>query len=154
MLACLLAGWLAGWLIQLHHPGRVELADTNQQLFEKYKDYLLGDYCYGLRSNEASGFADALALAWRHFTTPLSLRLARAAARGEADKNKKQKTARRERAIVGLPTASPSATATMPRTAARKAISATSRMFAPKCLGEHPVAKCTQAKPDQPAQAS
>ena len=42
-------------MIQLHHPGRVELADTNQQLFEKYKDYLLGDYCYGLRSNEASG---------------------------------------------------------------------------------------------------
>ena len=22
---------------------------------EKYKDYLLGDYCYGLRSNETSG---------------------------------------------------------------------------------------------------
>ena len=42
-------------MIQLHHPGRVEVADTNQQLFEKYKDYLLGDYCYGLRSNEASG---------------------------------------------------------------------------------------------------
>ena len=42
-------------MIGLHHPGRVELKDTNQQLFEKYKDYLLGDYCYGLRSNEASG---------------------------------------------------------------------------------------------------
>ena len=24
-------------------------------LFEKYEDYLLGDYCYGLRSNEAGG---------------------------------------------------------------------------------------------------
>ena len=86
-------------MIQLHHPGRVELADTNQQLFEKYKDYLLGDDCYGLRSNEASGslappwtlvlsyerairkfaykqmanlsigFADALALAWRDAAT-------------------------------------------------------------------------------------
>ena len=86
-------------MIQLHHPGRVEVADTNQQLFEKYKDYLLGDYCYGLRSNEASrslappwtlvlscerairkfaykqmatlsiGFADALALAWRDAAT-------------------------------------------------------------------------------------
>ena len=86
-------------MVQLHHPGRVELADTNQQLFEKYKDYLFGDYCYGLRSNEASGslappwtlvlsyerairkfaykqmanlsigFADALALAWRNAAT-------------------------------------------------------------------------------------
>ena len=86
-------------MVQLHHPGRVELADTNQQLFEKYKDYLFGDYCYGLRSNEASGslappwtlvlsyerairkfaykqmanlsigFADALALAWRDAAT-------------------------------------------------------------------------------------
>ena len=42
-------------MIGLQHPGRAELKDIDFQLFEKYKDYLLGDFCYGLRSNEASG---------------------------------------------------------------------------------------------------
>ena len=80
-------------IIGLQHPGRAELKDIDFQLFEKYKDYLLGDFCYGLRSNEAIrknaykhmvlkglGFADALAQSWkdaatkeRQFTTPLSL---------------------------------------------------------------------------------
>ena len=42
-------------MIQLRHPGRRELEDVNFALFEKYKEYLLGDYCYGLRSSEDSG---------------------------------------------------------------------------------------------------
>ena len=42
-------------MIQLKHPGRRELEDVNFALFEKYKEYLLGDYCYGLRSSEDSG---------------------------------------------------------------------------------------------------
>ena len=36
--------------IKLKHPGRNELTDINADLIEKYKDYLLGDYVYGLRS--------------------------------------------------------------------------------------------------------
>ena len=35
-------------MIGLQHPGRAELKDIDFQLFEKYKDYLLGDFCYGL----------------------------------------------------------------------------------------------------------
>ena len=42
-------------MIQLKHPGRRELEDESFALFEKYKEYLLGDYCYGLRSSEDSG---------------------------------------------------------------------------------------------------
>ena len=42
-------------MIQLKHPGRRELEDVSFALFEKYKEYLLGDYCYGLRSSEDSG---------------------------------------------------------------------------------------------------
>ena len=42
-------------MIQLKHPSRRELEDVNFALFEKYKEYLLGDYCYGLRSSEDSG---------------------------------------------------------------------------------------------------
>ena len=42
-------------MIKLKHPGRNELADISADLFEKYKDYLLGDYVYGLRSAEAAG---------------------------------------------------------------------------------------------------
>ena len=42
-------------MIQLKHPGRRNLEDVNFALFEKYKEYLLGDYCYGLRSSEDSG---------------------------------------------------------------------------------------------------
>ncbi|OLP89191.1 hypothetical protein AK812_SmicGene29354 [Symbiodinium microadriaticum] len=74
-------------MIQLRHPGRRELEDVNFALFEKYKEYLLGDYCYGLRSSEDSGHGDrgysfgaALLHAYkepsvkeRNFTTPLAL---------------------------------------------------------------------------------
>ena len=42
-------------MIKLKHPGRNELADINADLVEKHKDYLLGDYVYGLRSAEAAG---------------------------------------------------------------------------------------------------
>ncbi|CAE7862924.1 unnamed protein product, partial [Symbiodinium necroappetens] len=42
-------------MLQLRHPGRRELEGVNFALFEKYKEYLLGDYCYGLRSSEDSG---------------------------------------------------------------------------------------------------
>ena len=42
-------------LMQLRHPKRQELANVTMALFEKYKEYLLGDYCYGLRSSEDSG---------------------------------------------------------------------------------------------------
>ncbi|OLP80386.1 hypothetical protein AK812_SmicGene39223 [Symbiodinium microadriaticum] len=42
-------------MIQLRHPSRRELEDVNFALFGKYKEYLLGDYCYGLRSSEDSG---------------------------------------------------------------------------------------------------
>ena len=42
-------------MIKLKHPGRAELADVTFAAFERYKDYLLGDYCYGLRSSEESG---------------------------------------------------------------------------------------------------
>ncbi|CAE7884664.1 HCBT2, partial [Symbiodinium necroappetens] len=42
-------------MIKLKHPGRAELADVTFAVFERYKDYLLGDYCYGLRSSEESG---------------------------------------------------------------------------------------------------
>ena len=42
-------------MIQLRHPGPEELKDVTMALFERYKEYLLGDYCYGLRSSEDSG---------------------------------------------------------------------------------------------------
>ena len=42
-------------MIKLKHPGRNELTDINADLIEKHKDYLLGDYVYGLRSAEAAG---------------------------------------------------------------------------------------------------
>ena len=48
-------------VIKLKHPGRNELADISADLFEKYKDYLLGDYVYGLWSAESAG---AMILLW------------------------------------------------------------------------------------------
>ena len=35
-------------MIKLKHTGRAELTDITADLFEKYKDYLFGDYVYGL----------------------------------------------------------------------------------------------------------
>ena len=42
-------------MIKLRHPARSELQDVTMATFEKYKNYLLGSYCYGLRSSEESG---------------------------------------------------------------------------------------------------
>ena len=42
-------------MIKLKHTGRAELTDITADLFEKYKDYLLGDYVYGLRSADTAG---------------------------------------------------------------------------------------------------
>ena len=42
-------------MIKLKHPGRPELKDVQMTLFEKYKEYLLGDYCYGLRAGDDAG---------------------------------------------------------------------------------------------------
>ena len=42
-------------MIKLKHTGRAELADITADLFEKYKDYFLGDYVYGLRSADTAG---------------------------------------------------------------------------------------------------
>ena len=42
-------------MIKLKHPNHDGLADVTMATFEKYKDYLLGDYCYGLRSSDDSG---------------------------------------------------------------------------------------------------
>ena len=42
-------------MIKLKHPSRAELQDVTMATFEKYKDYLLGGSCYGLRSSDDSG---------------------------------------------------------------------------------------------------
>ena len=34
---------------------RHEIKDVDADLFETYKEYLLGNYCYGLRTAEAAG---------------------------------------------------------------------------------------------------
>ena len=39
-------------MLKLKHTGRVELQDITPALFEKYKDYLLGDYVYRLRASD------------------------------------------------------------------------------------------------------
>ena len=48
---------MANALIMLKpkHTGRVELQDISPALFEQYKDYLLGDYVYGLRASDDYG---------------------------------------------------------------------------------------------------
>ena len=160
-------------MIKLKHPGRNELTDINADLIEKYKDYLLGDYVYGLRSAEAAGsmippwmlvlgyehairkfanklvcqegynFGEALKKAWkdaaikeRHFISPLSLCGKRSADGPPATPANADKPGRAQRASsaptslarapLGRPITSPSASATMPREAARRALSATS----------------------------
>ena len=39
----------------LKHPDRPELRGIDKDLFDRYKDYILGEYVYGLRSSEESG---------------------------------------------------------------------------------------------------
>ena len=42
-------------MLKLKHTQRHEIKDVDADLFETYKEYLLGDYCYGLRTAEAVG---------------------------------------------------------------------------------------------------
>ena len=42
-------------MIKLRRTNRVEISDVASDVFDKYKDYLLGDYVYGLRSGEGQG---------------------------------------------------------------------------------------------------
>ena len=42
-------------MIRLKHTGREELSDVDRNLFDTYKDYILGDYCYGLTSTDLQG---------------------------------------------------------------------------------------------------
>ena len=77
---------------KLKHTQRREIKDVDADLFETYKEYLLGDYCYGLRTAESAGatippwtlvleglqLGAALKKSWkdasvkeRHFITPL-----------------------------------------------------------------------------------
>ena len=42
-------------MIKLRRTNRVEISDVTSDVFDKYKDYLLGDYVYGLRSGEGQG---------------------------------------------------------------------------------------------------
>ena len=44
-------------MIKLRHVNRIELSDVTSDIFDKYQDYLLGDYVYGLRSAEGVGSA-------------------------------------------------------------------------------------------------
>ena len=88
-------------MMRMKHTARNELKDITPAFFEKYKDYLLGDYVYGLRASDDYGgmippwtlvlsyehairkhcyFKLALEKSWkdatvkeRHFTTPLAL---------------------------------------------------------------------------------
>ena len=42
-------------MLKLKYSAREEIADVTKDLFDKYKDYLLGDYCWGLSSTDLQG---------------------------------------------------------------------------------------------------
>ena len=42
-------------MMRMKHTARNELKDITPAFFEKYKDYLLGDYVYGLRASDDYG---------------------------------------------------------------------------------------------------
>ena len=42
-------------MLKLKHTQPHEIKDVDADLFETYKEYLLGDYCYGLRTAESAG---------------------------------------------------------------------------------------------------
>ena len=42
-------------MLKLKYTGRDELADVEKEGFERYKDYLLGDFCWGLSSTDLHG---------------------------------------------------------------------------------------------------
>eukprot|EP00435_Cladocopium_sp_Y103_P016023 s1212_g4.t1 len=42
-------------MLAIKHTNREEIQDVNRDLFERYKDYLLGDYVWGLSSTDLQG---------------------------------------------------------------------------------------------------
>ena len=42
-------------MIKLKYPHREEFKDLDKNLFDQYKDFILGDYVYGLSPKDASG---------------------------------------------------------------------------------------------------
>ena len=157
-------------IMKMKHAARNELKDITPAFFEKYKDYLLGDYVYGLRASDDYGgmippwtlvlrslatqkhcykimvqqrmpFKLALEKSWkdatvkeRHFTTPLALYAKRgytatssAATATPGDKGgaRIRARARARRGIPELPLTSRYASATTPKEAARRKLSAT-----------------------------
>ena len=42
-------------MLALKHSNREEIQDVNRDLFERYKDYILGDYVWGLSSTDLQG---------------------------------------------------------------------------------------------------
>ena len=42
-------------MLKLKYTGREEIADVEKDCFERYKDYLLGDFCWGLSSTDLHG---------------------------------------------------------------------------------------------------
>ena len=49
------ASWNTLIMMRMKHTARNELKDITPAFFEKYKDYLLGDYVYGLRASDDYG---------------------------------------------------------------------------------------------------
>ena len=65
-------------MIKLRHVNRTELSDVTSDIFDKYKDYLLGDYVYGLRSADGVGSAIppwTLVLGYDHAIRKLAYKL-------------------------------------------------------------------------------
>lgn len=42
-------------MLAIKHPNRGEIQDVTRDLFERYKDYVLGDYVWGLSSTDLQG---------------------------------------------------------------------------------------------------
>ena len=61
-------------MIKLSHVNRIELSDVTSNIFEKYKEHLLGDYVYGLRSAEGVGAIPPWTLSWAMTTLSESQR--------------------------------------------------------------------------------
>ena len=53
-------------MMVLKHPDRPELRGIDKDLFDRCKDYILGEYVYGLRSSEESGSHAPLVLSYEH----------------------------------------------------------------------------------------
>ena len=67
-------------MIKLRHINRIELSDVTSDIFDKYKDYLLGDYVCGLRSADGVGspippWTLALVLGYDHAIRKLAHKL-------------------------------------------------------------------------------